>query len=73
MHSTDASALIVLSLFQVAFGSDFSQHFSDEDLRLKHVKGDGTIGFLIDNSFKGVRMAYSNPLYFVSINFLSSF
>ena len=33
-----------------SFGSDFLQLWSDEDLGLKHVKGDGTLGFLITHT-----------------------
>ena len=51
---------------QVAFGSDFRQLWSDEDLGLKHVKGDGTLSFLIDHSFRGVQKSYRNPFYYVS-------
>lgn len=57
-------------MFQVAFGSEFCQMWSDEDLGLKHVKGDGTLAFLIDHSFKGVRMAYRNPFYYVNIYYI---
>ena len=53
-------------LVQVAFGSDFSQPWSDEALGLKHTKGDGTLGFLIDHSFKGVIVNYKNPFHSVS-------
>ena len=53
-------------MLQVAFGSDFSQPWSDEALGLKHAKGDGTLGFLIDHSFRGVQIGYRNPFHFVS-------
>ena len=53
---------------QVAFGSDFSQPWSDKALGLKHIKGDGTIGFLIDQAIKGVELSSRNPLYWVSVS-----
>ena len=53
-------------LMQVAFGSDFSNAWSDEALGLKHVKGDGSLGFLMDYSLKGVQTAFRRPLHFVS-------
>jgi hypothetical protein len=54
---------------QVAFGSDFSQPKSDEALGLKHAKGDGSLGFLIDQSFKGVQMGFRNPFNYVSTTY----
>ena len=51
---------------QVAFGSDFSQPLSDKALGLKQAKGDGSLGFLIDHTFKGIQKSYRNPFYSVS-------
>ena len=50
-------------MFQVAFGSDFSQPWTDTELGLKHVKGNGTLGFLIDHSFEAVETMFKNPFY----------
>ena len=55
-----------IQCLQVAFGSDFSQPWSDEALGLKNIKGDGGLGFLIDHAFRGVQIGYRNPLHFVS-------
>jgi hypothetical protein len=53
-------------MFQVAFGSDFSQPWTDKELGLRHVKGDGTLGFLVEHSFEAVEIASRNPLHYVS-------
>ena len=38
-----------------------------------YAKGDGSLGFLIDQSFKGIHTSYGYPFYHVSIayNFIS--
>ena len=56
---------------QVAFGSDFSQPWSDEVLGLKYAKGTGTLGFLLDHAFKGAELNSRNTFYIVSINFIA--
>ena len=55
-----------IQCLQVAFGSDFSQPWSDEALGLKHVKGSGGLGFLLDHAFRGIQISFRNPLHFVS-------
>ena len=58
-------------MLQVAFGSDFSQPWTDRELGLRHVKGDGTLGFLIEHSFEATETMSRNPLYYASsINFI---
>ena len=51
---------------QVAFGSDFTQVWSDEVLGLKNVKGNGTLGFLIKHSLKASQLYFKNPYHHVS-------
>ena len=53
-------------MLQIAFGSDFSQPWTDRELGLRHVKGDGTLGFLIEHSFEAAETMSRNPLYFAS-------
>ena len=53
-------------MLQVAFGSDFSQPWTDGELGLRHVKGDGTLGFLIEHSFEAVETMSRKPLYYAS-------
>ena len=57
--------ILISNGLQVAFGSDFSQSWSDKSLGLKYAKGNGTLGFLVDHSFEGVEMNMRNPLHFV--------
>ena len=40
--------------------------WSDKDLGLKRVQGNGTLGFLIGHSLQGSQLAFKNPYYHVS-------
>ena len=39
--------------------------WSDEDLKLRHAKGDGTLGYLINHSLQGSQLTFKNPYYHV--------
>ena len=52
-------------MLQVAFGFDVSRPWSDEELGLKHIEGDETLGFLLEHSFEGVETMARNPFYYV--------
>ena len=61
-----SSRVDTCTIAQVAFGSDFSQPWSDKALGLKFIKGDGSLGFLIDHAFKGVEINSRQPFFHVS-------
>ena len=73
IHAMIVSSLINYNFMnlQVAFGSDFSRIWSDEDLGLRNVNGSGTLGFLISHSLKGSQVSFRNPFY--QVNFLLHF
>ena len=48
---------------QVAFGSDFTEKWSDQHLGLHRAKGNGSILFLLENSFKGLQKRLFLPWY----------
>ena len=54
-------------LLQAAFGTDFSQSWSDKALGLKYAKGNGSLGFLVKHATKGVWQCYRNAFYPVRI------
>ena len=48
---------------QVAFGTDFTEGWSDQSLGLTRAKGNGKITFLIENSFNGLQKRLAIPWY----------
>ncbi len=47
------------STFQVAFGSDFSKSNNDATAKLKWVKGNGKLTFLVAHAFKGLQRSFA--------------
>jgi len=45
----------------VAFGSDFTETWSDKSLGLKYTKGNGKLTFFVKHALEGVQSAFRNP------------
>ena len=46
----------------MAFGSDFTETWSDKSLGLKYTKGNGKLTFFMKHALEGVQSAFRNPM-----------
>ena len=51
-------------IIQVAFGSNFSETWNDQNLGLKRAKGNGKLTFILSHTFKGIQKAFDGGFLF---------